>query len=46
MEPQKIIDFAVAASALKQTIEGDFNLVSIKEIEDLASGSGSGRVNR
>lgn len=45
MEPQKIIDFAVAASALKQTIEGDFNLVSIKEIEDLASGSGSGRVN-
>lgn len=46
MEPQKTIDFAVAASALKQTIEGDFNLVSLKEIEDLALGGGSGRVSR
>lgn len=43
---ERIIEFAVAASALKQTIEGDFNLVSLKEIDDLASGTGSGRVNR
>lgn len=42
----KTIEFAVAASALKQTIEGDFNLVSLKEIEELASGGGSGRVKR
>lgn len=40
------INFAVAASALKHTIEGDFNLVSIAEVESLMSGSGSGRVQR
>lgn len=45
-EPQKAIDFAVAASCLKHTIEGDFNLVSVKEVEALANGNASGRVQR
>lgn len=45
-EPQKTIDFAVAASALKHTIEGDFNRVSIHEVEHLMYGDGSGRVQR
>ena len=40
------LEFAVAASALKHTINGDFNLVSIEEVEALASGDGSGRVQR
>ncbi len=40
------IDFAVAASALKHTIEGDFNLVTKNEVESLMSGGGSGRVQR
>lgn len=40
------LEFAVAASCLKQTIPGDFNLVSIEEVEKLAKGSGSGRVER
>lgn len=40
------LEFAVAASCLKQTIPGDFNLVSVEEVEKLAKGSGSGRVER
>ena len=40
------LEFAVAASCLKQTIPGDFNLMSAEEIEKLAGGSGSGRVER
>lgn len=40
------LEFAVAASCLKQTIPGDFNLVSTDEVEKLAKGSGSGRVER
>ncbi|MHB1688362.1 MAG: PfkB family carbohydrate kinase [Ignavibacteriaceae bacterium] len=40
------LEFAVAASCLKQTIPGDFNLVSIDEVEKLAKGGGSGRVER
>ncbi len=40
------LEFAVAASCLKQTIPGDFNLVSIDEVEKLSKGSGSGRVDR
>lgn len=40
------IDFAVAASALKHTILGDFNLVSIQEVETLMQGNASGRVIR
>ena len=43
---QDTIEFAVAASALKHSIEGDFNRVSVKEEENLAGGDGSGRVQR
>ena len=46
MPPQQAIDFAVAASCLKHTIEGDFNLVSLDEISKLAGGDASGRVQR
>lgn len=45
-DPQKAIEFAVAASCLKQTIEQDFNLVSVKEVETLMNGNGTGRVQR
>ncbi|MFI3258492.1 MAG: sugar kinase [Rikenellaceae bacterium] len=40
------LEFAVAASALKHTIDGDFNHVSIEEVEALAGGDASGRVQR
>lgn len=40
------LEFGVAASALKHTVPGDFNLVSRKEVEALAGGDGSGRVQR
>ena len=43
---QDAIEFAVAASALKHTIEGDFNRVSVSEVEKLSGGDGSGRVQR
>lgn len=43
---QRTLDFAVAASCLKQTIEGDFNLVSVAEVENLMRSSGSGRIVR
>ncbi|MBE7034755.1 MAG: sugar kinase [Ruminococcaceae bacterium] len=43
---QDTIEFAVAASCLKHSIEGDFNLVSVKEVKSLAEGDGSGRVQR
>ncbi len=45
-DPQACIDFAVAASCLKHTIHGDFNLVSVAEVEALLKGGGSGRVQR
>ncbi len=45
-EPQKAIDFAVAASCLKHSIEGDFNQVSVDEVLKLAGGDASGRVQR
>ena len=44
--PQEALEFAVAASALKHTINGDFNLVSAAEVEALAAGDASGRVQR
>ena len=44
--PQETIEFAVAASALKHSVEGDFNRVSVSEVEKLAGGDGSGRVQR
>lgn len=43
---QKSVDFAAAASCLKHTIHGDFNLVSFDEILALMNGDGSGRVQR
>ena len=45
-EEQEALEFAVAASALKHTIEGDFNRVNIEEVEKLMSGDASGRVSR
>jgi 2-dehydro-3-deoxygluconokinase len=44
--PQETIEFAAAASCLKHSIEGDFNLVLAEEAEKLAGGDGSGRVQR
>lgn len=44
--PQDTINFAVAASCLKHSIEQDFNLVSVQEVEALAGGNASGRVQR
>ena len=44
--PQDTLEFAVAASCLKHTIEGDFNLVTADEAEKLSGGDGSGRVQR
>ncbi|MGE5406627.1 MAG: PfkB family carbohydrate kinase, partial [Methanosarcina sp.] len=45
-DDQKALNFAVAASCLKHTIPGDFNLVSVAEVEQLMKGDGSGRVVR
>ena len=45
-ENQDAIEFAVAASCLKHSIEGDVNMVSVAEVETLATGDGSGRVQR
>ena len=44
--PAAALRFAVAASALKQTIPGDFNRVSVEEVDRLAGGDASGRVQR
>ena len=43
---QSCVEFAAAASCLKHTIPGDFNLVSVSEVEKLQKGDGSGRVQR
>ena len=45
-DPQKAIEFAVAASCLKHSIEGDYNMMSVAEVENLAGGDSSGRVQR
>jgi len=45
-DDQKALNFAVAASCLKHTISGDFNLVTVDEVEKLMSGDASGRVSR
>ena len=45
-KPQAAIDFAVAASCLKHSIEHDFNLVTVAEVESLAAGNATGRVQR
>ena len=44
--PQDTIEFAVAASCLKHSIEGDFNMVTVDEVKKLAGGDASGRVQR
>ncbi len=43
---QQTVEFAVAASALKHSVEGDFNMVTVAEVEKLAGGDGSGRIQR
>lgn len=45
-DDQKALNFAVAASCLKHTIYGDFNQVTVEEVEKLMSGDASGRVSR
>ncbi|MCF6242385.1 MAG: sugar kinase [Bacteroidales bacterium] len=45
-DDQKALNFAVAASCLKHTIKGDFNLVTVDEVEKLMAGDASGRVSR
>lgn len=45
-DKQAALEFAVAASCLKHSIEGDFNRVSVNEVEKLMKGDGSGRVQR
>ena len=44
--PKQSIEFAVAASCLKHSIEGDYNMVSVSEVQNLAGGDASGRVQR
>ena len=44
--PEAALRFAVAASALKHTIPGDFNRVTVDEVDRLAGGDASGRVQR
>ena len=44
--PADAIEFATAASCLKHTIEGDFNRVTVDEVNALVKGGGSGRVQR
>lgn len=46
MTSQETIEFAVAASCLKHSIEGDFNMVTVDEVKKLAGGDASGRVQR
>ena len=43
---QEAVEFAVAASALKHSIEGDYNFATVAEVEKLAGGDGSGRIQR
>ena len=45
-DDQRALNFAVAASCLKHTIHGDFNMVNVKEVETLMGGDASGRVSR
>lgn len=45
-DKQKALDFAVAACCLKHTIAGDYNLVTLKEVENMAGGNSAGLVSR
>lgn len=44
--PQQIIEFAAAASCLKHSVPGDFNMMTVSEVETLVQGDSSGRVQR
>lgn len=44
--PEEMVNFAVAASCLKHSISGDYNLINLAEVEALLAGDGSGRVQR
>lgn len=46
MNAQEVVDFATAASCLKQTMEGDFNRATVEDIRNLMSSGGNGRVQR
>jgi len=46
MPNQEIVEFGVAASALAHTFQGDFNLATVQEVLDVASGDVSGRIKR
>jgi 2-dehydro-3-deoxygluconokinase len=46
LSAQDTLEFAVAASCLKHSIEGDLNFVSVDEVKKLAGGDASGRVQR
>ena len=45
-DSQAAVEFAVASSALKHSVEGDYNMVTVSEVEKLAGGDGSGRIQR
>lgn len=45
-DPQKVIEFAAAASCIKHTIEYDFNYASLEDVISLMNGNASGRVQR
>ena len=45
-DAQKTVDFATAASCLKHSIEGDFNLVRVAEVESLMNNNFTGRIQR
>ena len=45
-DKQKALNFAIAASCLKHSVFGDFNLVTVDEVQKLMSGDASGRVSR
>ena len=45
-DKQSMVEFAAAASCLKHSISGDFNRVTVKEVEQLMGGDGSGRISR
>jgi 2-dehydro-3-deoxygluconokinase len=45
-DPQKALNFAAAAACLKHSIIGDFNAVTVNEVETLMAGDASGRIAR
>lgn len=46
MDNQHVVDFATAASCLKHTLEGDYNRVTVQDVEQLMCTGGSGRIQR